>query len=70
MTELTTAETIEPIFVSVKQAAQALAISPWVCYQLLDKGAIDSRYVGRRRLVSVESLKRYAADLPTAPPAA
>lgn len=68
MTELQQPEaTITPIFVSVKQAAQMLAISPWSCYQLLDAQAIESRYHGRRRLVSVESLRAYAASLPTYP---
>lgn len=59
--------TIDPIFVSVKQAAQALNISSWVCYQLLDERKIDSRYQGRRRLVSVESLREYAKSLPEYP---
>jgi excisionase family DNA binding protein len=58
-----------PIFVSVKQAASMLAISPWSCYQLLDNGKIDSRYQGRRRLVSVASLHKYAEGLPTEPAA-
>lgn len=64
----TEAEGIEPIFVSVKQAAQALAISPWSCYQLLDEQKIESRYEGRRRLVLVASLREYAANMPTIRP--
>lgn len=56
-------DNVAPIFVSVKQAAQMLAISPWSCYQLLDSQAIESRYHGRRRLVSVESLRQYADSL-------
>lgn len=58
---------IDPIFVSVKQAAQALSISPWLCYQLLDEGKIASQYQGRRRLVRVDSLRAYADHLPTEP---
>jgi excisionase family DNA binding protein len=61
----TTGPGIEPIFVSVKQAAQALGISPWTCYQLLDDKKIVSRYHGRRRLVDVASLREYARNLPT-----
>ena len=61
---------LAPIFISVKQAAQMLGISPWSCYQLLDSGAVDSRYHGRRRLVRVESLHKYAAGLPTVPESA
>lgn len=56
---------IEPILVSVKQAADALGISTWSCYQLCDEGLIEARYHGRRRLVVVESLRQYAAGLPT-----
>lgn len=65
-------EGLTPIFVSVKQAAQMLGISTWSCYQLLDANEkrpaqIESRYHGRRRLVSVESLRKYADSLPTEP---
>lgn len=59
---------IEPIFVSVKDAAKILGgISPWSVYQLLDAGAIKSQYHGRRRLVVVDSLREYAKALPTYP---
>jgi excisionase family DNA binding protein len=58
---------IDPIFVSVKQAARALNISPWACYQLLDAGKIKSQYAGRRRLVRVDSLRAYADALPATP---
>lgn len=58
---------IEPIFVSVKEAARVLGISPWVCYQLLNEQKIESRYQGRRRLVSVVSLREYAKALPSFP---
>ena len=58
---------IGPIFVSVKQAAKALNISPWSMYQLLDAGKVRSQYSGRRRLVRVDSLRAYADNLPTEP---
>jgi hypothetical protein len=61
------AESVTPIFVSVKQAADMLAISPWSMYQLLDEGSVKSQYKGRRRLVQVASLKEYADNLPTEP---
>lgn len=67
MPEPESIEEIGPIFVSVKQAAKALNISPWSCYQLLDEKKIDSRYQGRRRLVRVDSLRAYADNLPTEP---
>lgn len=61
--------TLTPIFTSVKEAARLLSISPWSLYQLLDTGAIDSRYQGRRRLVVVSSLYEYANRLPSVPEA-
>jgi hypothetical protein len=61
------AESITPIFVSVKQAADMLALSPWSMYQLLDAGSVKSQYKGRRRLVNVASLREYAESLPTEP---
>ena len=65
--DVTQGEGLDPIFVSVKEAARALGISPWSCYQLLDSQQIESRYHGRRRLVDVKSLRKYAASLPTFP---
>lgn len=61
---------ITPIFVSVKEAAQALGLTTWSVYKLLDEQKIASQYHGRRRLVNVESLREYAESLPTTAPAA
>lgn len=58
---------IQPIFVSVKEAAQVLGLTPWSVYQLCDQQKIESRYHGRRRLVLVESLREYADSLPDVP---
>lgn len=58
---------IDPIFVSVKEAADALSLTNWSVYKLLDDGAIESQYHGRKRLVLVTSLRDYAANLPTTP---
>lgn len=63
--EMAVDNTVSPIFVSVKDAARMLAISPWSCYQLLNEGKVESRYHGRRRLVLVTSLREYAAALST-----
>ena len=59
---------LDPIFVSVHEAAEALAISRWQMYQLLDAKKVASQYQGRRRLVVVESLRSYAANLPETAP--
>lgn len=61
-------ENLQPIFVTVKQAAAMLAISPWSLYKLLDDNAIVSQYHGRRRLVLLASVRDYAANLPTTAP--
>lgn len=62
------ADHVQPIFVSVKEAARILALTPWSIYKLLDEQAIKSQYHGRKRLVSVESLHEYAAGLPIVAP--
>jgi excisionase family DNA binding protein len=54
---------IDPIFISAQQAADALNVTRWQLYKLLDEQHIDSRYLGRRRLVSVSSLRAYAEGL-------
>jgi len=59
---------IDPISISVKDAAEALGVSPMQIYRLCDKQAIESVYQGRKRLVLVASLREYVAGLPTTPP--
>ncbi len=59
-------EGIEPIHVSVADAARILGISPHHCNRLInaDDSPIASRYLGKRRLVVLASLREYAANLP------
>lgn len=61
---------LDPIYVSVKDAARILGVSTWLIYQKLDQQVIESRYEGRKRLVVLASLREYAADLPTTAPVA
>lgn len=56
---------IDPITITVKEAAAALGVDPTSVYPLLDAGKIDSRYFGRKRLVVVTSLREFAESLPT-----
>lgn len=65
-----TSQQLDPIFVSVQEAAQMLALSPWSVYKLLDGQSIASQYAGRKRLVVLASLRDYAAALPTSAPVA
>ena len=60
---------IDPIFISVKGAAEVLDTTPWSVYKLLDAGVIDSQYMGTRRKVVVKSLREYAKNLPSTPDA-
>jgi hypothetical protein len=55
---------IDPIFISVKGAAEVLDTTPWSVYKLLDAGVIESQYMGTRRKVVVESLRQYAGQPP------
>lgn len=57
------------VFISVKEAARRLAISPWLVYQLCERGELASRYIGRRRVIEPEAVKAYAEGLPTERPA-
>jgi len=57
--------TVTPIFVSVKQAAAMLNLTPWSIYQLLNRGDLEARYHGKRRLIVAESVHRYAESLPS-----
>lgn len=59
---------VDPIYVSVKEAARLLGLSTWNIYQKLDQQVIESRYDGRKRLVVMESLRKYAANLPATAP--
>lgn len=56
---------IEPIFISAKQAAAMLNLTPWSVYKLLEDGHIESVYHGRRRLVRLTSVREYADSLPS-----
>jgi hypothetical protein len=61
---------VDPIFVSVKQAAQMLGLSTWSVYKMLDDPTCEltSQYQGRRRLVRYASVVAYANNLPTTAP--
>jgi excisionase family DNA binding protein len=55
----------DPIFVSTKETARILGLSRNHVYEMLDQGLIESRYIGRRRLVVMASLREFIAGLPT-----
>lgn len=56
---------LDPRFGSVKQMARILGLSVAQCYVLLDQHQVESRYFGKRRLVDIASVHRFADSLPT-----
>lgn len=59
------ADQSDAIFISTKETARLLGMSRNHVYDLLDEQAIESRYIGKRRLVVVASLREFIAGLPT-----
>jgi excisionase family DNA binding protein len=53
-----------PRFLSVAEVADRLAVTKAHVYALLDQQAMESRYVGKRRIVRAESFAAYAESLP------
>lgn len=54
---------MRPIFLSIKDAAQVLGVSPWSIRRLLDDKTIAETWIGGRRLVVLRSLEEYAARI-------
>lgn len=52
---------VRPIFLSIKDAAGVLGVSPWSVRRLLDESEIADTWIGGRRLVVLRSLEEYAA---------
>lgn len=57
---------IEPILCSVPQGCQMLGIGTQGLYDLIGAGLVKAVKRGTRTLLVVESLKKYAAELPAA----
>ena len=57
---------VQPLYVTAKDAATILGAgtSPWTIHRLCRLGTIESRLHNNRRLVSLASLREYAASLP------
>ncbi len=51
---------MEPVLLSIIDAASALGVGRSKVYQLIGTGELDTVALGRRRLVRVESLKALA----------
>ena len=60
---------VEPVFLTVQQAALKLSLSTFSIYKMLDDGRLDGVYQGARRYVVAESVPKYVASLSSTPPA-
>jgi excisionase family DNA binding protein len=50
--------TMEQLLVSIPDAANALSVGRTTIYELMRSGQLDTRKMGRRRLITAESLRR------------
>jgi hypothetical protein len=57
---------LEPVYVSIDDAAKFTGESPWTVKMELRAGILRARKAGRRTLVEVASLKERAAKMPPA----
>jgi excisionase family DNA binding protein len=57
------------LLLTLDQAAEALQIGRTTLFALLRQGRLRSRYIGARRYVATEDLRRFVDDLPTSPAA-
>lgn len=57
----------EPDLLSIKEVARRLSVTPWTVYQLADRGQLESRYIGKRRNITVASYLAYLDSLPSEP---
>ena len=56
----TTTGRLQPLLVGIPDACGALGLGRSTVYELIAKGDLEARKVGRRRLVTADSLKRLA----------
>ncbi len=49
---------MEKLLVSIPEAAQSLSIGRTSIYELIRSGTLETRKMGRRRLITAESLLR------------
>lgn len=54
---------MDRVLVTIEEAATALGIGRTMIYQLMKEGELVSAKIGRRSLVTVESVRDYAAKV-------
>ena len=65
-TTIPAGSSIEPMFVSVRDAAKILAESPWTIRDKLRRKVLAGKKSGRRTLVVMASIRAHAESLPDA----
>lgn len=53
---------MEPLLVSITDAAKSLGLGRTSVYEMIRAGELDTRKMGRRRLITVASIKRLAGE--------
>lgn len=53
---------MDPLLVSITDTSKALNLGRTSVYALINEGKLDTRKMGRRRLVTVASIKRLAGE--------
>jgi excisionase family DNA binding protein len=56
-------DNIQPIAISVEEAAKAAGVGRTLIYEALSKNELASLKAGRRRLIRVEALRAWLRDL-------
>lgn len=53
---------METLFVSINDTGKALSLGRTSVYKLIGEGKLETRKMGRRRLVTVASIRRFAGE--------
>lgn len=54
---------IDPIFIGIDPARRSIGCSRTLFYQMINEGLVETRKIGRRRVVVVASLRELPAKL-------
>ncbi|MBY0620614.1 MAG: helix-turn-helix domain-containing protein [Sphingomonas ursincola] len=53
-------QAMDPLLISVQEAARMLAVGRTSIYELINSGELETKKLGRRRLVTIDSIRRVA----------
>lgn len=55
---------MKPLLISVNQACEIIGLGRTKTYELINQNLIESKMIGRRRLITLESVCSYALGAP------